>query len=60
MINISVIISSEIYPSEICLSEFCTAWISNELGGRFYRLDLREEYMFEMMLMRMTILFFRP
>ncbi|KAF3509146.1 hypothetical protein F2Q69_00005817 [Brassica cretica] len=35
--------------------------ISNELGGRLYRLDLREKYVFEKMLMRMIVPFFlRP
>ena len=35
--------------------------ISSELGGRHYRLDLREEYVFEKMLMRMIVpFFFRP
>ena len=32
--------------------------ISNELGGRHYRLKLREEYVFEKMLMRMIVPFF--
>ncbi|KAF3541760.1 hypothetical protein F2Q69_00023195 [Brassica cretica] len=31
---------------------------SNELGGRLYRLDLREEYVFGKMLMRMIVPFF--
>ncbi|KAF2539633.1 hypothetical protein F2Q70_00004805 [Brassica cretica] len=31
---------------------------SNELGGRLYRLDLHEEYVFEKMLMRMIVPFF--
>ena len=32
--------------------------ISNELGVRLYRLDLRKEYVFEKMLMRMIVPFF--
>ena len=30
--------------------------ISNELGGRYYRLGLREEYVFEEMLVRIFFL----
>ncbi|KAF2609906.1 hypothetical protein F2Q70_00011290 [Brassica cretica] len=42
----------------VCLGRWEFDLISNKLGGRLYRLDLREEYVFEKMLMRMIVPFF--
>ncbi|KAF2581624.1 hypothetical protein F2Q68_00004857 [Brassica cretica] len=53
-------LESSLWDGLVCLGRWEFDVISNELGGGLYRLDLREEYVFEKMLMRMTVAFFRP
>jgi len=57
---VSDVRESSLRDGLVCLGRWEFDVISNELGGRNYRLDLREEYFFERMLMRMIVPFLRP